>query len=86
MSLPSVIDEIRLNSINSGATFVIVSEECGTLVSEHQALSEVIHAVRAFAKGRTEQSSIYYRLASGWLKLWSGPFCDSPPLELNTPS
>ena len=69
MYLPIVMDEIRLNSINSRAPFVIVRPECGTLVSEHQALSEVIHALQAFAKTQTEQPSIYYRLASGWLKL-----------------
>jgi hypothetical protein len=69
MSLPIVMDEIRLNSINSRAAFVLVRSECGTLVSEHQALSEVIHALQAFPKSETGQPFIYYRLATGWLKL-----------------
>jgi len=69
MSLPSTMDEIRLNSINSRAPFVIVRSDCGTLVSEHQALSEVIHALQSFPKAQPERPSIYYRLATGWLKL-----------------
>ena len=69
MSLPSIMDEIRLNAINSRAPFVIVRSECGTLVSEHQALSEAIHALHRFAKADAERPSIYYRLATGWLKL-----------------
>ena len=69
MFWPSIIEEIRLNSINSRAPFVIVRSECGTLMSEHQVLSEVIHASQALAKTCTEQISIYYRLASGWLRL-----------------
>jgi hypothetical protein len=67
--LPSIMDEIRLNSINSQAPFVIVRSECGTLVSEHHALSEVIHALQSVSKGQPQQPFIYYRLASGWLKL-----------------
>ena len=63
------MDEIRLNSINSQAPFVIVRSECGTLVSEHQALSEAIHALEDSAKAHTERPFIYYRLATGWLKL-----------------
>ena len=66
---PNVMDEIRLSSINSRAPFVIVRSECGTLVSEHQALSEVIHAVQTFGKTHSEQPFIYYRLPTGWLKL-----------------
>jgi hypothetical protein len=58
MSLPTM-DEIRLHSINSRAPFVLVRQECGILVSEHQALSEVIHALRAFAKSQAEQPFIY---------------------------
>jgi hypothetical protein len=69
MTLPSIMDEIRLNSINSRAPFVIVRPECGTLVSEHHALSEVIDALQSFSKRQPERPSIYYRLATGWLKL-----------------
>ena len=69
MFWPSIIEEIRLNSINSRAPFVIVRSECGTLMSEHQVLSEVIHALQALSKADTGQPFIYYRLATGWLKL-----------------
>ena len=64
-----IMDEIRLNSIDSRAPFVLVRSECGTLVSEHHALSEVIHALQALSKADTGQPFIYYRLATGWLKL-----------------
>jgi len=77
------MDEIRLNSINSRAPFVVVRSECGTLVSEHQALSEAIRALQGFAKTQTEQPSIYYRLASGWLKLWAGASGDSPEFAIS---
>ena len=86
MTLPSIMDEIRLNSINSRAPFVIVHQECGTLVSEHQALSDAIHALQRSAKADTEEPSIYYRQTTGWLKLWPVASWDSHPLELNTPS
>jgi hypothetical protein len=69
MSLPVITDEIRLNSINSCARFAIVRSECGTLVSEHHALSEAIHALQTLAKAPTERPSIYYRLATGWMRL-----------------